>query len=237
CYAADRTGHMILQTLYQQCVKHGVEFYNEFYVLDIIMTEVDGVKRPAGVVSYELATGEIHIFQAKSIVFATGGVGKVFKTTSNAHTLTGDGMAVTYNRGIPLEDMEFFQFHPTGLAGLGILLSEAARGEGGILRNSEGERFMERYAPTIKDIAPRPTAPSPTRPTWSRGARTSPCSPAPPSAWSPTPRRFRSSRPRPTPWAASRRPSRPRSSPPAITSSPASTPPANAPVCPCTVRI
>ena len=155
CYAADRTGHMILQTLYQQCVKHGVEFYNEFYVLDIIMTEVDGVKRPAGVVSYELATGEIHIFQAKSIVFATGGVGKVFKTTSNAHTLTGDGMAVAYNRGIPLEDMEFFQFHPTGLAGLGILLSEAARGEGGILRNSEGERFMERYAPTIKDLAPR----------------------------------------------------------------------------------
>jgi len=155
CYAADRTGHMILQTLYQQCVKHGVEFYNEFYVLDIIMTEVDGVKRPAGVVSYELATGEIRVFQAKSIVFATGGVGKVFKTTSNAHTLTGDGMAVTYNRGIPLEDMEFFQFHPTGLAGLGILLSEAARGEGGILRNSEGERFMERYAPTIKDLAPR----------------------------------------------------------------------------------
>lgn len=155
CYAADRTGHMILQTLYQQCVKHGVEFYNEFYVLDLIMTEVDGVKRPAGVVAYELATGEIHLFQGKSIIFATGGVGKVFKTTSNAHTLTGDGMAVTYNRGIPLEDMEFFQFHPTGLAGLGILLSEAARGEGGILRNSEGERFMERYAPTIKDLAPR----------------------------------------------------------------------------------
>ena len=155
CYAADRTGHMILQTLYQQCVKHGVEFYNEFYVLDLIMTEVDGVRRPAGVVAYELATGEIHLFQAKSVVFATGGVGKVFKTTSNAHTLTGDGMAVAYNRGIPLEDMEFFQFHPTGLAGLGILLSEAARGEGAILRNSEGERFMERYAPTIKDLAPR----------------------------------------------------------------------------------
>ncbi|MDN5634552.1 MAG: succinate dehydrogenase flavoprotein subunit [Brevibacterium sp.] len=155
CYAADRTGHMILQTLYQQCVKHGVEFYNEFYVLALAMTEVDGVRRPAGVVAYELATGEIHLFQAKSVVFATGGVGKVFKTTSNAHTLTGDGMAVAYNRGIPLEDMEFFQFHPTGLAGLGILLSEAARGEGAILRNSEGERFMERYAPTIKDLAPR----------------------------------------------------------------------------------
>ncbi|MDN6667680.1 MAG: succinate dehydrogenase flavoprotein subunit [Brevibacterium sp.] len=155
CYAADRTGHMILQTLYQQCVKQGVEFYNEFYVLDLAMTVVDGVRRPAGVVAYELATGEIHLFQAKSVVFATGGVGKVFKTTSNAHTLTGDGMAVAYNRGIPLEDMEFFQFHPTGLAGLGILLSEAARGEGAILRNSEGERFMERYAPTIKDLAPR----------------------------------------------------------------------------------
>ncbi|RCS89947.1 succinate dehydrogenase flavoprotein subunit [Brevibacterium aurantiacum] len=155
CYAADRTGHMILQTLYQNCVKHSVEFYNEFYVLDLAMTEVDGVRRPAGVVAYELATGEIHLFQAKSVVFATGGVGKVFKTTSNAHTLTGDGMAVAYNRGIPLEDMEFFQFHPTGLAGLGILLSEAARGEGAILRNSDGERFMERYAPTIKDLAPR----------------------------------------------------------------------------------
>ena len=155
CYAADRTGHMILQTLYQNCVKHGVEFYNEFYVLDLIMTEVDGVRKPAGVVSYELATGEIHIFRAKSVVFATGGFGKIFKTTSNAHTLTGDGVGVAYRRGIPLEDMEFFQFHPTGLAGLGILLSEAARGEGGVLRNVDGERFMERYAPTIKDLAPR----------------------------------------------------------------------------------
>jgi succinate dehydrogenase / fumarate reductase, flavoprotein subunit len=155
CYAADRTGHMILQTLYQNCVKQGVEFFNEFYVLDLLMTEVDGVQRTAGVVAYELATGEIHVVQAKAVIFATGGTGKVFKTTSNAHTLTGDGMGVAFRRGIPLEDMEFFQFHPTGLAGLGILLSEAARGEGGILRNSEGERFMERYAPTIKDLAPR----------------------------------------------------------------------------------
>lgn len=155
CYAADRTGHMILQTLYQNCVKHGVEFYNEFYVLDLVMTEVDGQRRPAGVVAYELATGEIHVFRSKAVVFATGGFGKVFKTTSNAHTLTGDGVAVTYRNGLPLEDMEFFQFHPTGLAGLGILLSEAARGEGAVLRNSEGERFMERYAPTIKDLAPR----------------------------------------------------------------------------------
>jgi succinate dehydrogenase / fumarate reductase flavoprotein subunit len=155
CFAADRTGHMILQTLYQQCVKHEVEFHNEYYVLDLLMNEVDGIRRAAGVVAYELASGEHHVFQAKSVVLATGGFGKVFKTTSNAHTLTGDGMGIVWRKGLPLEDMEFFQFHPTGLAGLGILLSEAARGEGGILRNSEGERFMERYAPTLKDLAPR----------------------------------------------------------------------------------
>ena len=111
--------------------------------------------RASGVVAYELATGEIHVFNAKSVIFATGGFGKVFRTTSNAHTLTGDGMGIVWRKGLPLEDMEFFQFHPTGLAGLGVLLSEAARGEGGILRNSENERFMERYAPTIKDLAPR----------------------------------------------------------------------------------
>ncbi len=155
CYAADRTGHMILQTLYQNCVKRGINFFNEFYVLDLLMNEVDGVERPAGVVAYELATGELHVFQGKSIIFATGGFGKIFKTTSNAHTLTGDGVGIIWRKGLPLEDMEFFQFHPTGLAGLGILLSEAARGEGAILRNSDGERFMERYAPTIKDLAPR----------------------------------------------------------------------------------
>src|SRR5690606_5990020 len=163
CYAADRTGHMILQTLYQQCVKQDVEFFNEFYVLDLITDhdlaagEIpdDETVTATGVVAYDLATGEIHVFQAKAIIFATGGAGKIFKTTSNAHTLTGDGMALAYRRGLPLEDMEFFQFHPTGLAGLGILLSEAARGEGGILRNADGERFMERYAPTIKDLAPR----------------------------------------------------------------------------------
>jgi len=155
CYAADRTGHMILQTLYQNCVKLGIEFYNEFYVLDLVMTKVDGKERPSAVVAYDLATGELHVFQAKSIVFATGGFGKIFKTTSNAHTLTGDGVGIIYRKGLPLEDMEFYQFHPTGLAGLGILLSEAARGEGGILRNASGERFMERYAPTIKDLAPR----------------------------------------------------------------------------------
>jgi succinate dehydrogenase / fumarate reductase flavoprotein subunit len=151
CYAADRTGHMILQTLYQNCVRLGIEFYNEFYVLDLIMN--DG--KPAGVVAYDLASGDIHVFAGKSIIFATGGFGKIYKTTSNAHTLTGDGVGIIYRKGLPLEDMEFYQFHPTGLAGLGILLSEAARGEGGILRNSIGERFMERYAPTIKDLAPR----------------------------------------------------------------------------------
>lgn len=151
CYAADRTGHMILQTLYQNCVKLGIEFYNEFYVLDLVMNK----GKPAGVVAYELATGDIHVFSGKSIIFATGGFGKIYKTTSNAHTLTGDGVGIIYRKGLPLEDMEFYQFHPTGLAGLGILLSEAARGEGGILRNASGERFMERYAPTIKDLAPR----------------------------------------------------------------------------------
>jgi len=155
CYAADRTGHMILQTLYQNCVRLGINFFNEFYVLDLVMTEVDGLEQPSGVVAYELATGELHVFQSKAVIFATGGFGKIFKTTSNAHTLTGDGVGIIWRKGLPLEDMEFFQFHPTGLAGLGILLSEAARGEGAILRNAEGERFMERYTPTLKDLAPR----------------------------------------------------------------------------------
>jgi succinate dehydrogenase / fumarate reductase flavoprotein subunit len=151
CYAADRTGHMILQTLFQQCNKEGVEFFNEFFVLDLLL--VDGAC--AGIVAYEIATGNLHVFNSKSVLFATGGYGKMFKITSNAHTLTGDGPGVVYRSGLPLEDMEFYQFHPTGLYGLGILLSEAARGEGGILRNGDGERFMERYAPTIKDLAPR----------------------------------------------------------------------------------
>ncbi|MCI3275988.1 succinate dehydrogenase flavoprotein subunit [Streptomyces cylindrosporus] len=155
CYAADRTGHMILQTLYQNCVKEGVEFFNEFYVLDQLITEVDGVKRSAGVVAYELATGEIHVFQAKAVIYASGGCGKFFKVTSNAHTLTGDGQAAVYRRGLPLEDMEFFQFHPTGIWRMGILLTEGARGEGGILRNKDGERFMEKYAPVMKDLASR----------------------------------------------------------------------------------
>ena len=155
CYAADRTGHMILQTLYQNCVKRGINFFNEYYVLDLVMTNVDGVDQPSAVVALDLSTGELHVFQGKAFIFATGGFGKIYKTTSNAHTLTGDGVGIVWRKGLPLEDMEFFQFHPTGLAGLGILLTEGARGEGAILRNASGERFMERYAPTIKDLAPR----------------------------------------------------------------------------------
>ncbi|MDY7526620.1 MULTISPECIES: succinate dehydrogenase flavoprotein subunit [Cryobacterium] len=155
CYAADRTGHMILQTLYQNCVKRGINFFNEYYVLDLVMTPVDGVDQPSAVVALDLSSGELHVFQGKAFIFATGGFGKIYKTTSNAHTLTGDGVGIIWRQGLPLEDMEFFQFHPTGLAGLGILLTEGARGEGAILRNASGERFMERYAPTIKDLAPR----------------------------------------------------------------------------------
>ena len=151
CYAADRTGHMILQTCYQQCIKNQVHFYDEYHVLDLLIEQ----GRCAGVVAMCLATGEIHTFHAKAVLFASGGCGKMFRVTSNAHSLTGDGMAVAYRRGIPLEDMEFFQFHPTGIYKMGILLSEAARGEGAILRNGLGERFMERYAPTLKDLAPR----------------------------------------------------------------------------------
>ena len=151
CYAADRTGHMILQTLYQQSIKDNVTFFNEFHVLDVLLE--DGECR--GVVAYELATGELHTFQAKSTIIASGGNGRMFKVTSNAHALTGDMMSVVYRRGVPIEDPEFYQFHPTGLYKIGVLLTEGARGEGGILRNDEGERFMERYAPTIKDLAPR----------------------------------------------------------------------------------
>jgi succinate dehydrogenase / fumarate reductase flavoprotein subunit len=151
CFAADRTGHMILQTLYQQCIKHGVEFYDEFHVVDLVL--VDGVAR--GVVAYRIADGELHVFRSAAVMFATGGFGRMFKITSNAYALTGDGVALCYRRGVPVEDMEFFQFHPTGIVGIGILLSEAARGEGGYLRNDVGERFMERYAPTLMELAPR----------------------------------------------------------------------------------
>ncbi len=151
CHAADRTGHMILQTLYQQCIKNNVTFFDEFQVMDLLIS--DG--RVAGVVAYEIATGELHVFHAKTVLFATGGWGRVWKVTSNAVTLTGDGAAIVFRRGIPLEDMEFFQFHPTGIYKLGILITEGVRGEGGVLINAEGERFMEKYAPTVKDLASR----------------------------------------------------------------------------------
>jgi succinate dehydrogenase / fumarate reductase flavoprotein subunit len=151
CYASDRTGHMILQTLYQQCIKNKNIFYDEFQVMDLLV--VDGAV--AGVVAVEMATGELHIFRAKAVVFATGGHGRIWEITSNAYAYTGDGCAILSRRGIPMEDMEFFQFHPTGIYKLGILITEAVRGEGGILFNSKGERFMEKYAPRIKDLASR----------------------------------------------------------------------------------
>jgi succinate dehydrogenase / fumarate reductase flavoprotein subunit len=151
CYAADRTGRVILDTLWEQALQMGIRFFNEFQLIDLIVE--DG--RCGGAVACELATGAIHVFHAKAVLLATGGAGKIYKTTSNALASTGDGMAIAYRAGAPLEDMEFVQFHPTGLYKLGILISEAARGEGGVLRNRSGERFMERYAPTIKDLAPR----------------------------------------------------------------------------------
>ncbi|MCX2726524.1 succinate dehydrogenase flavoprotein subunit [Thermomicrobium sp. 4228-Ro] len=152
CYAADRTGHMILQTLYQTALKRQVTFFDEFMMLDLLLTD-DGVC--TGVVAMDIETGEIHVFHAKAVLLATGGFGRVYKVTSNALAATGDGDAIAFRRGIPLEDMEFYQFHPTGIYKMGILLSEACRGEGGILRNGLGERFMERYAPTLLDLAPR----------------------------------------------------------------------------------
>ncbi len=153
CHAADRTGHMILQTLYQQCIKNNVTFFDEFQVMDLLINEEED--RVVGVVAYEIATGELHVFHAKSVLFATGGWGRVWQVTSNAATLTGDGAAIAFRRGIPLEDMEFFQFHPTGIYKLGILITEGVRGEGGVLINDKGERFMNRYAPTVKDLASR----------------------------------------------------------------------------------
>jgi len=150
-HAADRTGHMILQTLYQQCLKNKVNFFDEYQVLDFIM--VNG--RAAGVVAVELSTGELHTIHAKAVIFATGGYGRVFEVTSNAYAYTGDGPAILFRHGIPLEDMEFFQFHPTGIYKLGILITEGARGEGAVLINGNGERFMPKYAPTVKDLASR----------------------------------------------------------------------------------
>ena len=151
CYAADRTGHMILQTLYQQCIKNHVNFYDEFQVIDLIVTE----GKAAGIIAVELSTGELHIFHAKSVIIATGGHGRIWEITSNAYAYSGDGVAITLRRGIPAEDMEFFQFHPTGIYRMGILITEGVRGEGGVLLNGKGERFMETYAPTVKDLASR----------------------------------------------------------------------------------
>ena len=157
CFAADRTGHMILQTLYQQCIKHGVRFYDEYHVIDLVSEggEFDEGGRAAGVVAYRIADGEIHTLRSKAVLLATGGFGRMFRITSNAWSLTGDGVALAYRHGVPMQDMEFYQFHPTGIVGIGILLSEAARGEGGTLLNDAGERFMERYAPSMMELAPR----------------------------------------------------------------------------------
>ena len=151
CYASDRSGRVMMDTLYFDAVKKGIKIYPEFHVLDLVIRN----GQLAGLVACELATGEVHFFHGRAVLIATGGYGKIFKVTSNAFASTGDGVALTYRQGFPLEDMEFVQFHPTGIWGLGVLITEAARGEGGILRNGEGERFMERYAPTIKDLAPR----------------------------------------------------------------------------------
>lgn len=151
CHSADRTGHMILQTLYQQGIKQGVTFFDEFHMVDLVLE--DGECR--GLVALEIATGRLHTFHAKSVLLATGGFGRMWKVSSNAYALTGDGPAIAYRHGLPLEDMEFYQFHPTGIYRLGILLSEACRGDGGVLINDRGERFMERYAPNLKDLASR----------------------------------------------------------------------------------
>ena len=151
CHASDRTGRVSLDTLYEQCVRHKIKFYPEHYVLSLVFDS----GRCAGLVTCDLPTGELHFIAAKAVLLATGGCGRIYKTTSNSFATTGDGFNLAYQAGIPLEDMEFVQFHPTGIYPLGILVSEAARGEGGVLRNGLGERFMERYAPTVKDLAPR----------------------------------------------------------------------------------
>ena len=153
CFAKDRTGLTLLQTMYEQANRVGVEFKDEWYVGDIIYDDESSTVK--GVVAYEIKTGEPAIFNAKAVMFATGGYGRAFKINSNAHANTGDALSIVARAGLPLEDMEFVQFHPTGLAGTGILMSEAARGEGGKLINSEGERFMKKYAPSKMELGPR----------------------------------------------------------------------------------
>jgi succinate dehydrogenase / fumarate reductase flavoprotein subunit len=152
CAAADRTGHAMLHTLYQQSLKHDAEFYIEYFAIDLIMDD-EGACR--GVVAIDLATGRLHRFRSHQVILATGGYGRAFFSCTSAHTCTGDGSAMALRAGLPVQDMEFVQFHPTGIYGAGMLITEGVRGEGGYLSNSEGERFMERYAPNAKDLASR----------------------------------------------------------------------------------
>ena len=152
CAAADRTGHAILHTLYQQSLKHDAKFFIEYFALDLIM-DADGACK--GVLALDMAEGTLHLFRAQGTVLATGGYGRAYFSATSAHTCTGDGGGMALRAGLPMQDMEFVQFHPTGIYGAGCLITEGVRGEGGILRNSNGERFMERYAPSVKDLAPR----------------------------------------------------------------------------------